>query len=368
MRVTLDYRPAISFPKSGIGRQNIALEQALSCIPSVDLRLITPAPFDHPIRQSAVCPTWEIKSVNGQHRLPLRLRFEGLFLARYLREQSIDIHINNFNMGLPLGLKPRGTRYILQLHDLFQLTLQNHHSSALKERIYRCTDALSIRYSIWCADRIWTPSKFTADQVTLHYPWAREKLRVLPNLVEEAPRDISLPAHLNVPARFWLAVGTREPRKNIPWFVTQWAQARQTNAAVPDLVLVGERNDIPYKQRQLPGLHFHHDLQDQELYALYRRTERLWQPSFAEGFGLPIIEALSVGTAIAVARGSALDEIAPTDSPRFAPDDGPALIKLMHELAIAPKHDRQQAIIHARRFQRQAYQQRLLELLKELTP
>lgn len=368
MRVTLDYRPALSFPQSGIGRQNIALEQAINDVSSVDLRLVTPAPADHSIRQTAACPLWSTASIQGQHRLPLRLRFEGLFLPRYLREQAIDIHINNFNMGLPLGCKPGKTRYVLQLHDLFQLTQKNHHGSPIKERIYRYTDALSIRYSIWRADRIWTPSQFTANEVTRYYPWAQKKLRVLPNLVNDAPAETSLSPSLNIPARFWLAVGTREPRKNIPWFINQWMQARQTNAAIPDLALVGDSDVIPQNQRQLPGLHFYNHLQDQDLYALYRRAERLWQPSFAEGFGLPIVEALSVGTAVAVATGSALDEVAPKDAPRFASDDGPALIKLMHELAAQPLNDREKAIAYAQRFQRQAYNQRVIELLKELAP
>ncbi|MEN1226717.1 glycosyltransferase, partial [Pseudomonas aeruginosa] len=62
-------------------------------------------------------------------------------------------------------------------------------------------------------------------------------------------------------------------------------------------------------------------------------AERLWQPSYAEGFGLPVVEALSVGTPVAVASGTSLDEITPPSAPRFSPTDGAALERLMLRLA-----------------------------------
>ena len=43
-----------------------------------------------------------------------------------LRDAEVEVYLANLNMGLPIGRKPPGLRYILQLHDLFQLTLNNH--------------------------------------------------------------------------------------------------------------------------------------------------------------------------------------------------------------------------------------------------
>ena len=78
---------------------------------------------------------------------------------------------------------------------------------------------------------------------------------------------------------------------------------------MPPLVLVGSLDHLPEEQRGLPGLHALGGLDDAELHALYRQAERLWQPSYAEGFGLPVVEALSVGTPVAVASGTSLDEV-----------------------------------------------------------
>ena len=125
MRVGLDYRPATGFPNSGIGRQNIALEEAFRASPDVQLQLFSVAPFDHPVRKIAHCPRWATP-MNGIHRLPERLRFDARFLPEALRDAEVEVYLANLNMGLPIGRKPAGMRYILQLHDLFQLTLNNH--------------------------------------------------------------------------------------------------------------------------------------------------------------------------------------------------------------------------------------------------
>ncbi len=365
MRIGLDYRPATNYPNSGIGRQTLALEQAARANPDVQLQLFSVAPEGHNIRRKAHCPRWGAPLI-GVHRLPLRLKFEAGFLPGALREADIETYIANFNMGLPMARKPQGMKYILQLHDLFQLTLTNAHGSQLKARFYGQTDKWSIGWSVKVADRIWTPSQYTADEVVKLFPQARDKVRVLPNLVVPFTGELSDISDLQLPARYWLAVGTREPRKNIPWFVSAWQQARQQNADVPELVLVGARDHLPAAQQHLHGLHFLSDLSDARLHALYAAASRLWQPSYAEGFGLPVIEALAQGTPVAVATGSALDEITPPDSPRFSPTDSAALVDLMKSLALDHPVDGAVLKAWAEGYGEQAYRKRFDELLEEL--
>ncbi|WP_252271474.1 glycosyltransferase family 4 protein [Pseudomonas subflava] len=364
MRVGLDYRPGISNPNNGIGRQNVALASVLGNLPEVELHLFTPAPLGHPLRLSAHCPSWGCNT-EGQHRLPRRLRFELGYLPSALRRASIDVHISTFNMGLPLPPKPPATRYVLQLHDLFQLHLKNRHSSWVRETVYRISDNLSIRYSVAVADRIWTPSQFSADEVARAFPKAAGKVRVLPNLVPACTAVPTRPA-TELPERFWLAVGTREPRKNIPWFVEHWAQARVICPAVPELVLVGGAEFLPTAQHALPGLHFMPPLGDGELLWLYQTAERLWQPSYAEGFGLPVIEAMAAGTPVAVATGTSLDEIVPPGTPRFSPYNGADVTALMLELSRPTATDRQMLFDWADRFAERPYRARVTELLQEL--
>jgi len=364
MRVGLDYRPATGFPNSGIGRQNIALEEAFRASPDVQLQLFSVAPFTHPVRKIAHCPRWATP-MNGIHRLPERLRFEARFLPEALRDAEIEVYLANLNMGLPIGRKPAGMRYILQLHDLFQLTLNNAHGSRIKAQIYGQTDRLSIGYSVKVADRIWTPSQFTADETVRLFPQARDKVRVLPNLVEGFSAE---PAELDTPLpdRYWLCVGTREPRKNMPWFVEAWQVARRQFPKTPDLLLIGGPEGLSSAQRELPGLHIVSGISDGQLHQVYRKAERLWHPSYGEGFGLPVVEALGVGTPVAVASGSSLDEVTPAGSPRFSPTDQAALIRLMGVLSSAVAEDPEPLKLWAHHYGVEAYRARFNELLQEL--
>lgn len=365
MRVALDYRPATVAPSSGIARQVLALENALRTRDNTEVLLFSEAPLDHPQRQTAICPAWA-SPLDGLQRPQVRLGFERRFLPKALHEQQIDLYIATANMGLPLCRKPAGTRYVLVLHDLFQLTHRNFHRSKLKALAYRLIDGASIAWSVWQADRVWCPSQFSCNEAARVFPWARAKFRVLSNLVPElnaAPEP--LPA--NLPARYWLVVGTREPRKNMEFFLRQWQACRAVNPGVPDLVLVGHASDVPAALGELPGLHWCSGLSDGQLQALYRHAACLWQPSYAEGFGLPVVEALSVGTPVAVARGSALDEVAPPNAPRFDPHDAGQLHSVMQQLA-APEAtvDPQLQRAWARQFAEPAYRSRLDTLLKEL--
>ncbi|WP_339532900.1 glycosyltransferase family 1 protein [Pseudomonas mucidolens] len=365
MRIALDYRPVTVAPSSGIARQVKALEQALRTLDDTEVVVFSEAPLDHPQRATALCPTWA-SPLEGLQRPQVRLRFERGFLPRTIREQRIDLYIATANMGLPLGHKPAGTRYVLVLHDLFQLTHRNFHRSRLKALAYRLIDAASIAWSVWRADQVWCPSQFSCSEAARLFPWARAKFRVLNNLVPSFT-EAAQPLPDGVPSRYWLLVGTREPRKNMRFFLQQWQACRAKDANVPDLVLVGHASDVPAPLGELAGLHWYSGLSDGQLQALYGHAACLWQPSYAEGFGLPVVEALSVGTRVAVARGSALDEVAPPSAPRFDPHNPEQLQTVMLSLAASDTPvDPEPQHAWARRFAEPAYRRHLDTLLKGL--
>lgn len=366
MRIGLDYRTVGTSPQSGISRQVYALEDALRTLPDVELARFTVAPLGDQTRLLAHCPAWGCAKT-AMHQPHNRLRFEAGFLPRALREQHIDLYISTFNMGLPLPPKPKGLRTVVLLHDLFQITLDNYHANRLKALIYKTSDRLSIAYAVHSADRVWTPSQYSADEAARLFPKTAGKIRVLPNQVNafvELAADLT---SLQLPERYWLLVGTRELRKNVPFLVDAWQLARRQSPGVPELVLVGSLDHLPEAQRALPGIRALSGVSDAQLHALYRQASRLWQPSYAEGFGLPVIEALSVGTPVAVASGTSLDEITPPSAPRFSPTDGPALVQLMVGLGDQPdEQSPEQRKEWAQRFNHHAYRRRLAQLIEEL--
>lgn len=367
MRIGIDYRPVTAAPFSGIAKQVLAMERAV-LESKHSLTRFTACPQQHPHRETCLCPNVETP-IETLHRPKTRWQFEASFLGSAIQSQTLDLYIATANMGLPILRRPPHTRLILLLHDVFQLTMQNKHGSRLKYYVYRALDWLSIGYSVTVADHILTPSQFSANQICQLFPGARGKISVLYNAVPQTSTTSALPRTEGLPTAYWLVVGTREPRKNIPWFISHWAQLRGENASVPDLVLVGTPEDTPESLRNLNGLHHQHHLTEQALSSLYVHADYVWQPSLAEGFGLPVIEALGHATPVAVATGSALDEVAPPSALRFSPTDAHSLRRAMLEAIAHPKSahsENEKTTLRdwAKQFDQAHYQDRLIQCLE----
>lgn len=373
MRLSVDIRPLTAAPWSGIGRQNRMLVNALASAPDREVFPVTAAPQGHPVREWAWA-AGRSTPANGLHRPWNRCRFEAVDLPRFLARKSIDIHIATLNMGLPWGPAARtcrATRRVLQVHDLFQLTEHNRHRSAAAAWVYRQVDRVSITHAVRTADAIWVPSRWTAQTLADVLPACRHRVRVLPNAVPVHDWAAERPRPATAPARYWLAVGTREPRKNIDRLVDVWRRLKSSRATLPDLVLVGHPQDLRAESR---GVRFLQGLTDEELASWLRHADCLWHPAWAEGFGLPVVEAAACGTPLAVARGSALDEVCPPQARRFDPLHDAAIDALMRELDLMPPNmaeaRRQDHVPHlqrwASRFDTPSYEARLDALLGEL--
>lgn len=368
MRVGLDLRPLTASPYSGAARQALALYDTLRERPDTEALPFTTGPLTHKHRTWAYCPPRATAIARLNNPLA-RYRFEREFLPDALSALAADVYIATNGMGLPIGLsevRRQRTRWVLQLHDVFRLTQRSGRRAGWREAFDRWADRWSIRHALRLADAIWVPSAWTAQTVSDMFPEATPRLRLLPGAV---PNEPWLRIHQEVfaPQRFWLLVGTYERRKNIAWFLDAWQQARDTwPERIPDLVLIGHPRDV---KRVPPHVRFVHGINDAQLGNWYRQADRVWRPSQAEGFGLPVIEAAACGTPLATATGSALDEVTPPGALRFDPQDTAALVQLMHRAAAQGRGEEEsRAALRqwARRYDLPAYAARVDELLKEL--
>ncbi len=362
MRVGIDYRPVTAAPHSGISRQVLAMEAALAELGHEPVRL-TMAPAAHPHRQSCHCPDVEVAPAR-LHRPEQRLRFEAGFLPRQLPRLQLDLYIATANSGLPLLRRPR-LRLVTLVHDLFQLTLPGAHASALRAAVYRNLDRYLVGHAVRTADRLWTPSAYSAGELAKLFPASAQRVRVLHNAVVPLPPPSALPEGL-APG-YWLAVGSREPRKNLPLLLQRWRALRNQGHGLPPLVVVGSPLDVPSELAKSNGLHWLSGIDDATLAAVYRGAGRLFHPAWAEGFGLPVIEAMAQGTPVAAATGSALDEILPDCAPRFDPYSPNALdVALLCACSgRQPGETVENLQAAAARFDAQVYRARLTELLAE---
>jgi glycosyltransferase involved in cell wall biosynthesis len=140
-------------------------------------------------------------------------------------------------------------------------------------------------------------SEFTRSEVVTLLGVPPERVRVIPNAADDAFR----PEGPSAGGDYVLAVGTIEPRKNLPRL------ARAAQRLGVELRAVGAPG---WGRVDAPGVRFLGELPDAELAAQYRGALCLAYPSLYEGFGIPILEAMACGTPVVTSRGGACEEVA----------------------------------------------------------
>jgi glycosyltransferase involved in cell wall biosynthesis len=166
-------------------------------------------------------------------------------------------------------------------------------------------------------------------------------MEVVPLGVDDAFLGASTQGPVNAQSPYFLYVGTIEPRKNLLFLLSVWRRlVERLGAGAPRLLLAGRRGwenenivDVLERSRALaPFVAEVSDLTDGGLAALMAGAVALVAPSFAEGFGLPVVECLAVGTPAVVSDIAAHREVG-SDMVLYAdPVDGPSWISAIEML------------------------------------
>lgn len=110
---------------------------------------------------------------------------------------------------------------------------------------------------------------------------------------------------LQLPEKYFLAVGTTEPRKNLKRIVEAWSHSHPPQE---ELLIAGAKGWD--ELTDVPGVRLLGYVSDTELAVLYRQAQALVYPSLYEGFGLPILEAFFHDCLVITSRVSSLPEVA----------------------------------------------------------
>ncbi|MCR6491734.1 glycosyltransferase family 1 protein [Cellulomonas sp. P24] len=311
MRLLLD-ATAIPSDRGGVGRYVDALLPALAAR-GVDLvvacqerdaagtaRLV-------PGAEIVTAPSW----ITGR---PARMVWEQIGLPRLIRATGVDLlHSPHYTMP-----RRAGVPVVVTLHDATFFSHPELHSP-VKKRFFQS----AIRTAVRRAAGLVVPSAATRDEVLRFAGGRRERFQVAYHGVDPAlfrPADEAEQVHvrreLKLGDQAYIGfLGTLEPRKNVPALIRGWVHAVGALDSPPALVLAGGAgwddavqpaiDAVPSHLRVLrPGY-----LPLSELAGFLSGAVVVAYPSLGEGFGLPVLEAMSCGAAVLTTRELSLPEV-----------------------------------------------------------
>ena len=254
-----------------------------------------------------------------------------LLFPRWASRDAIDLFWGPRH-HLP-RLLPGAVPAVLTVHDL---VWQQQGASMPAYR--RLTERLLMPASLRRAQHIVTGTDYIAAQLREAFPGARGKLSVIPYGSSFEPKEGHTPAG-RFERGYFLFVGTMEPWKNLPGLLDAYRSylARALNPR--DLRLVGgvglggiDTATLVSDRGLADRVEIIRGVSDQQLSRIYDGAFALVLPSFYEGFGLPVVEALAHGVPVIVSRNSALSEVAGEAAypvnPRASEEIGNAMLGL----------------------------------------
>ncbi len=324
LRITLDTTPILPKP-SGVGFYVMKLLAELTqmAIESGDFQLeaIYQISLKSAIRGEFSAPP-ALQSYPQLKYFPLPVKITNLFI-RYpqlflpLFERSFgfaDIfHGTNYTV-FPF----RRSRKVMTVYDLTFIKYP-HYSNAIvqsyADRVRRCLGWTDLILTISASSKqdIVEYLGFPADRIVVT-PLASRYGVGYPRAVPEEMTQTFAGYDLRRP--FILFVSTIEPRKNLVGLIAAFDDLKRTQQIAHDLVLVGQKGWLyepiferiarsPYRE----SIHHLDYLPDDVVAAFYANADVFVYPSHYEGFGLPVLEAMTLGTPVVCSDNSSLPEV-----------------------------------------------------------
>ena len=216
------------------------------------------------------------------------------------------------------GPRMKKSKLVVTVHDCSFLREPAWHKAGNLEYSTR-----ALNQAVEQAELIITPSRYSADELVAFHPQTKDRVRVAAEAVHESfappapgfdPRVIKAKYSLDRP--YLLYVGTLEPRKNLVGLIRAYHRLLLEGDCPCDLVLAGgkgwkaepilEAIEDPRGAGRVRWLGY---VPGEDLAPLYQAAHAAIYPSLYEGFGLPVLEAMSCGTPALTSPLTSLPEV-----------------------------------------------------------
>src|SRR5579884_2558418 len=236
---------------------------------------------------------------------------------------------------------------VVSVHDVSFLTHPQFFTRSRRAQLRN-----TVRRTVRRAARVLTPSEFSRRSVVEAYGLDDRKVIAVHNGVSSQFRPISraiaaqeVASRFAIRSPYILTVGDLQPRKN---HLTLFRAFMEMLRARPDLphhlVVAGKEtwyssvvHEAARRSEFGSRIHFTGFVSDDELLRLYGGCDVFAFPSWYEGFGLPILEAMACGRAVACSDTSAMPEVADSAALLFDPASVPQMTRAILDLLLHPE-------------------------------
>lgn len=333
IRIGVDLRSLVG-ELTGIGVYTLSILEQLADDRELEFVGLTHAELNPSVDLDSLNLTIEVE------RSALGVLWQRVKLPRRLARGDLDLFWSPL-----LTLPPRpAVPSIVTVHDMTPLLFpRDHHWKVrLSTRPFLASSVAQAHSIVAC-------SRTTADDVQRYFPQVAEKIRVVYNGVDEVfrPGDRgeieTIRREIGCGGGYLLFSGTLEPRKNVAGLLDAWQSLRDQLPSALPLVLTG-----PYgwhsrglMQRiealESDGVLYLGRLPRQRLIEVMRGASVFVFPSFYEGFGLPVLEAMASGVPTVTSSVSSLPEVAGDAALLVDPGDPAAIASAMRSILTRPE-------------------------------
>lgn len=267
------------------------------------------------------------KILNLRHSIASAFLFDLFLVNTLIKKANVKVFHGPSNI-LPL-VKQKGVKYIVTVHDLSFLLFSSHHS-----KLFNVYYKYFVGKSLKNADAITADSLNTKRDIIKYYGINAKKISVLYPGVNEIFLTSQKVKRI-VKEKYFLTLSTHPKRKNIYKILDILSSNKDLDKLVFVIAGLIPSEQVDQLREKIKELKIEKRVvifgyaSEQDLVSLYRYAEFFIYPSYYEGFGFPVVEAMSSKCPVLASNTSSIPELMPSKKWLFDPYDTESISKTM---------------------------------------